>query len=213
MLSDSASSSSAEERMLRRALTGDKDAFNTLIEQYQAHLFTMAVRLLGDEATAADTLQDAILAAWQHRDQFHSGSFRAWLIRILINHCYDVLRWSKGHPTTSLDIYSEKNDSSCSISPIGNVGTPESSIEQAELTEYLLWGLRCLPLDQRTVIVLSDIQGYHYQEIAEILELELGTVKSRLSRARTQLRNWLVAHPELLPLRYRSLYAKGREPS
>ncbi|MCL4543059.1 MAG: sigma-70 family RNA polymerase sigma factor [Chloroflexi bacterium] len=198
---------SPDERLVQQAVRGNLDAFNRLIEIHQQQLYAVALRLAGDSQVASDAVQDAVLSAWQHLSQFHQGSVCAWLTRIVVNRCYDLLRSGKIHRVLSLD---DDDDGDASPTAIAaQEDEPEKTVLRVELISYITLGLDQLPWEQRAVVVLFDIQGYAYSEIAETLGVELGTVKSRLSRGRAKLRDWLAQKPELLPQSYRSLFTGG----
>lgn len=194
---------SLEERAIAAARKGDVSAFNQLVEIYQDLAYTVAVRLVGDRDTANDVCQDAFLSAFRNLRQFHGGSFRSWLLRIVTNGSYDVLRSRRRHETVSIDGHSS-NESSDEGSMGGDsvvipddAELPEDLAQRGEFFRVVEEGLKTLPLDQRAVLVLYDIHGLSYEEVATTLGTNLGTVKSRLSRARARLRDFLVRHPEL----------------
>jgi len=178
---------------IEAAQNGNTVAFNQLVIAYQELAFNVALRLLGNADTAADVTQDAFLSAYRHLDQFKGGSFRSWLLRIITNASYDVLRSTHHKKGQSLDELTE--DSTFDVPDPGEL--PETITLRRELVEKVQAGISILPLDQRAVLVLYDIHGLSYEEIAATLDINLGTVKSRLSRARLRLRDYLTRHPEL----------------
>jgi RNA polymerase sigma-70 factor (ECF subfamily) len=186
--------------LLTAARRGNLDAFNELLALYQNRAYTLAYRLIGETDPAADATQEAFISAYHHLNQFQGGSieqFSAWLMRIVTNTCYNELRRRKRHPQLSLDTpESEARFASPAESP-------EQAAQRSELNSAIQACLNDLPADQRQVIVLCDVQGYDYQQIAEHAQLSLGTVKSRISRARAKLRDCLLALRELLPDDYR----------
>lgn len=184
---------SLEPRRIAAAQRGDVAAFNELVLEYQNLAYSVALRLVGDAETAADVAQDAFLSAYHHLDQFKGGSFRSWLLRIVTNGSYDVLRARKRHGDESLDELME--ESSFDAPDPGEL--PEKLALRAEQIAGLEASLQVLALPQRTVLVLYDVHGLSYDEIAATLGLNLGTVKSRLNRARGHLRDYLLDHPEL----------------
>lgn len=200
-----------EDRLHVRAKAGDLDAFNQLVEPHQRTLYSIALRMLDDDASAADVTQESLLAAWQHLRSYHGGSFRAWLTRILVNRCYDVLRSRKRRPERSYDAILAEQPETEHLA--GEAPDPAQLVVGSELARHLTAGLAALPADQRAVVILCDVQGYAYSEAAEVERTNVGTIKSRLSRGRARLRDWLTARPELLPLALRSIYreAKGQE--
>ncbi len=191
-----------EQALIAAARRGDLRAFNELVLAYQDRVYNLAYRILGDPDAAADATQEAFLSAYQGLDRYRGGSFRSWLMRIVTNACYDELRRRKRRPVTSLEALTEAGSSP---PPPTNTQpeSPEAYAERQELHRLLEAAIQTLPPDQRITLVLSDVEGLSYQEIAEITGVALGTVKSRLSRARARLRDYLLAHKELLPTPYR----------
>jgi len=190
-----------EPGLVRRAQRGDVGAFNQLVLCYQQLAYNVAYRLLGDSDAAADVTQDAFTSAYQAIRGFRGGSFRAWLLRIVSNGCYDYLRSRQRHPTASLDALSDEEESPTAFRDPGE--TPEDAALRHELLAHIQQGLLTLPVDQRVAVVLYDVQGLSYEEIAEVTRASLGTVKSRLSRGRAHLRAFLVRSGELPPARFR----------
>jgi len=176
---------------------GDLDAFNRLVERYQRSLYNLCLRMLGSRQAAEDATQEAFIAAYRALDTFRGGSFRAWLFRIAANACYDELRRRRSRPTLSLDV------------PLGESQRPlelphpgpslEEHAQRLELARCLQEALAALPADYRLAVILCDVQGLSYDEIAQATGVSLGTVKSRISRARARLRDLLLARGELLP--------------
>jgi RNA polymerase sigma-70 factor, ECF subfamily len=190
-----------EQALIASARKGDVRAFNQLVLLYQTMVYNLAYRILSDPDAAADATQDAFLSAYKAMRGFRGGSFKAWLLRIVTNACYDQLRSKQRRPTDSLDdLVVEAEHSPYLRDP---AMSPEEVVEQRELNRAIQGGISTLPAEQRVVLVLSDVQGMGYQEIAEITGLSLGTVKSRLSRGRAKLRDYLLHQRELLPARYR----------
>jgi len=194
-----------ESALIAAARGGDREAFNRLVVHYQDLAYNVAYRILGDPAAAADATQDAFISAYQALSGYRGGSFRSWLLRIVTNACYDVLRAHKRHPTVSLDADPELDWEEWTE---GEEEPPEDYAERQDLGNVIQLGLQELPDDQRVVIVLSDVHGMAYKEIARTLGISLGTVKSRLSRGREKMREFLQSNAELLPARYR-LYSEG----
>ncbi len=192
--------------LLSQAQRGDLDAFNRLVLAYQEQLFNIAFRILGDEDLAADATQEAFLHAFQKITTFRSGSFRAWLIRIVTNLCYDELRRQKRRPQTALEPLTADGEELESPAWMSDSGpSPETSLEQKELEHAIEHCLQALPPPFRSIVVLADIEGLDYSEIAVALRIPLGTVKSRLARARMRLRDCLRQFQELLPSIFRRL--------
>jgi RNA polymerase sigma-70 factor, ECF subfamily len=190
-----------EQALITSARKGDTRAFNQLVLLYQSMAYNVAYRVLSDPDAAADATQDAFLSAYKAMRQFRGGSFKAWLLRIVTNACYDQLRAKQRRPTSSLDDLPVESDH---ISYLNDPSErPDEFVERQELNRGIQGGISILPAEQRVILVLSDVQGLNYQEIAQVTGLSLGTVKSRLSRARAKLRDHLIAQRELLPSRYR----------
>jgi len=191
-----------ERRLLEAARRGEVESFNALVRLYEGRIYNLCYRMLGDPDSAADAAQDAFLSAFRNLRSFRGGSFRSWMLRIATNTCYDVLRARKRRPTTSLDIESDGEDDSSPLQIADSAESPDDFVLRRELAAAIQSGLASLPEEQRLILILSDIQGLAYEEIAEITNTNLGTVKSRLSRGRARLRDVLKAG-ELLPARYR----------
>ncbi len=189
-----------EAELITRSQRGDTGAFNQLVLAYQEAIFNVALRILGDQEAAADATQDAFLSAFQGIRSFRGGSFKVWLMRIVTNACYDQMRSRQRHPTASLDAMLAADDNGSS-SP-GSLPSPDESPEdralRREVQTEVQRGLLLLPPDQRIAVVLSDVHGLSYEEIAAVTRTNVGTVKSRLSRGRGRLRDHL-RQRELLP--------------
>jgi RNA polymerase sigma-70 factor (ECF subfamily) len=192
-----------EPTLIAAAQRGSVDAFNELVLAYQQQVYNLAYRILGDPASAADAAQDAFISAFQSLARFRGGSFRSYLLRIVSNRCYDELRRYKRRPTTSFEDFGEHMDEEANPALINGGESPEEYAERQEMARVIQAGIETLPPDQRITLALADVQGLSYQEIAEVTEVSLGTVKSRLARARGKLRDYLRAQGELLPARYR----------
>ncbi len=195
--------------MIASARRGDTRAFNHLVLIYQSQVYNLAYRILGDTEAAADASQEAFLSAFRHLGRFRGGSFRAWLLRIVTNACYDQLRRKQRRPTSPLDTVLGDPDRAAVLADAGE--SPENHALRRELNEVLQAGIRTLPPDQRITLVLADVEGLSYREIATITQVSLGTVKSRLSRGRAKLRDYLLEKKELLPARYRLTDKRGVE--
>jgi RNA polymerase sigma-70 factor, ECF subfamily len=179
-----------EVTLIGAARTGDAQAFNRLVQAYQDMAYNVAYRILGQGEPAADATQDAFLSAYRALPSFRGGSFKAWLLRIVTNACYDQLRLRKRRPQTSLEDLAEDSDYAPSLMDHGEL--PEEAVLRQELAQAIETGIGKLPLEQRVVLVLSDIQGLSYDEIAVATGATLGTVKSRLSRGRARLRDFVL---------------------
>jgi RNA polymerase sigma-70 factor (ECF subfamily) len=190
-----------EAQAIQAAQEGNLSAFNRLVMAYQGMAYNVAYRILGDADAAADACQEAFLSAFRGIKKFRGGSFKSWILRIVTNACYDQLRYKGRRPSSSLEDVAENPDYSPKL--VNGHERPEEYALRQELSDVIQLGIETLPADQRAVLVLSDVQGFSYQEIADITGISLGTVKSRLSRARTRLRDYLTAQQELLPAQYR----------
>jgi RNA polymerase sigma-70 factor (ECF subfamily) len=154
------------------------------------------------EEQALVATQDAFLRAYRAIGQYRGGSFKAWLLRIVTNTCYDQLRAKKRRPTASLEALLV-TDPAPGPSFVDQAESPEAFAERQELGQVIQAGIDALPTDQRVALSLCDVAGMSYQEIAQATQVSLGTVKSRINRARGKLRDYLLAQQELLPARYR----------
>ncbi len=190
-----------EQALIASARKGDARAFNQLVLLYQSMVYNLAYRILGEADAAADATQEAFLSAFQAIHKFRGGSFKAWLLRIVTNACYDQMRTRQRRPTNSLEDLPVEEDHMRFLGD--EAESPDEFVVRQELNRTIQAGILSLPAEQRTILVLSDIQGLSYQEIAQATGLSLGTVKSRLSRGRARLRDYLLDRRELLPARYR----------
>lgn len=191
-----------ERRAIVEAQRGDVQQFNTLVRMYESRVYTLCYRMLGDPDSAADAAQDAFLSAYRNIRSFRGGSFRSWMLRIATNTCYDVLRARKRRPSVSLDVDADDESEQSPLQIADDAESPDAFALRRELAAEIQRGLGLLPEEQRAVLILSDIEGLPYEEIAQITGANLGTVKSRLSRGRARLRDVLKAG-ELLPARFR----------
>jgi len=191
-----------ERRLVEVAQRGDVESFNGLVHLYEGRVYNLCYRMLGDADSAADAAQDAFLSAFRNLRSFRGGSFRSWMLRIATNTCYDALRARKRRPSVSLDLETQDEEDSAPLQIADTGESPDDFALRRELAAAIQDGLTVLPDEQRIVLILSDIQGLAYEEIAQITNSNLGTVKSRLSRGRARLRDVLKAG-ELLPARYR----------
>ena len=190
--------------LIQDAQNGSLDAFNTLVLHYQDSVFNTALRILGDEDQAADAAQDAFISAFKSIASFRGGSFKAWLMRTVTNACYDELRRQKRRPTTPLEPDTDDGEEMDSPRWLADPSmTPDQLAEADEVEHAIQHCLDNLPLEFKTVVVMADIQGMDYTEVALSVRVPLGTIKSRLARARLRLRECLQAFEELLPSAYR----------
>ena len=184
----------SEISLIEKAIQGDLDAFNQLVVEYQSLAYHHAHAMLGDRATAEDATQDSFIRAFQNLSSFRGGSFRAWLLKIVTNMSYDFMRRTKRHPTEPLlpeDEYGEEIESATWLAdPSPSI---EATLEEKEFSDGIYRILDQLPDIYRGVITLVDLYELDYSEAAEILKVPMGTVKSRVARARLQLKEKLQA--------------------
>src|SRR5688572_2214620 len=192
MNSKQRSDSSGQKAWIRQAITGNLEAFNELVLEHQSMAYNLAYTLLGDPALAEDATQEGFVKAFQNIGSFRGSSFRAWLLKIVTNTAYDVLRRAQRHPMQPLlpvDEYGEEDDSPAWIAdPTADV---QEIVEQREFSEQLYQVLDELPEAFRSVLTLIDIYEMDYTEAAQALGVPLGTIKSRLARARLQMQQRL----------------------
>jgi RNA polymerase sigma-70 factor (ECF subfamily) len=173
--------------LLEQARDGSLDAFNSLVEAYQDHLHALVARMVPDRDQAADAVQDAFFSAYRNMRSFRGGSVRSWLSRIAINAAMDQQRLKKRRPAQP---YPELEDDSWQP-PAGPDADPVRTAMHGERSRALQAALAAITADQRHAIVLFDVEGYDYQEIADLTGVSLGTVKSRIHRGRLALRERL----------------------
>ena len=182
-----------EAAVIARAAGGDRTAFAQLMEHYQSACYGLAYRLLSDADQAADATQDAFVHAYRAIASFRGGVFRSWMLRITANASYDILRRQQRRPTTTLP---DPEEGAAELPDLHAVN-PVAEATKSELYRHLEVALRLLPADQRTAVVLCDIYGMDYNEVAEMTHSALGTVKSRIHRGRVRLRELMAEHREL----------------
>ncbi len=182
--------------LVDRARAGELPAFNALVARFQDGVYSLTLRMLGSPQAAEDATQDAFIKAWQRIDTFRGGSFRSWVFTIAANQARDELRRRARRPARSLDEARDDPDRP-DLDPPGDEPSPEDEAERGEMRVALEQALMTLPDDWRELVVLSDIHGMDYREIADATGLALGTVKSRLSRARGKLRAVILESREL----------------
>ena len=182
-----------EAAVVERARAGDRIAFTQLVEHYQAACYGLAWRLLGDADMAADATQDAFIHAYDAIARFRGGIFRSWMLRITANASYDILRRAQRRPTTTLP---DEEEGGAEL-PDAEAPNPIAEVARGELYRHLDLALRRLPEDQRIAVVLCDVYGMDYNEVASTTASALGTVKSRIHRGRLRLRELLADQREL----------------
>ena len=182
-----------ENALLRKAATGDGAAFSSLMEIHERRMYAVALRMCANHEDAQDCLQEAMLRIYRAISSFKGqSSFSTWVYRITMNTCLDELRRRKMRRTTSLDGLLDSG-----WSPAEELETPENNAIRSEQRRQIDRAIASLPDDMRSAIVLRDIQGFSYEEIAEMLNANAGTIKSRISRGREKLRETLSLHAEL----------------
>jgi RNA polymerase sigma-70 factor (ECF subfamily) len=182
----------SEELLIKQASQGDLDAFNQLVLRHQDMIYRHALALLGDPDSADDAAQESFIKAFQGLGGFRGGSFRGWLLQITTNSAYDILRRFKRHPVLPLFPEDDHGDEVESPSWIADPNlSPHSTIEANEFSNSLYRMISELPSAYRNVLTLVDVQELDYSEAAEVLSIPIGTVKSRLARARDQMRKKL----------------------
>jgi RNA polymerase sigma-70 factor (ECF subfamily) len=196
----------SDDELAERAGQGDLGAFNALVERYQRPVFGLCVRMLSSPPAAEDAAQEVFVSAWQGLQGYRGGSFKSWILRIAGNQCRDELRRRKRRPTDSLDGRIEEEGER--VVPADSGRSPEELALDSEMGRLIQAGLNTLPEDQRSAVVLSDLQGLAYQEVAATMGTSIGTVKSRISRGRRRLRDFLQERGEL-PSGMRRLAEQG----
>lgn len=182
-----------ENQLIQRAAQGDAGAFNTLMAAHERRMYAVALRMCGNPEDAQDCLQESMLRVYRSIGGFKAqASFSTWLYRITMNTCLDELRRRKSRPAVSLDGLVDSG-----WSPSDDHEGPEQHALRTEARAALERSIHELPEDMRAAVVLRDIYGYSYDEIAKQLDANVGTIKSRISRARERLREKISAHSEL----------------
>lgn len=190
--------------LVKEALDGDLDAFNTLVLHYQNLVYNVAYRIMGEHSPADDATQEAFISAYQKLDQYRGGSFKAWLLRIVSNACYDELRRRKRQPVAPLK--PETPEGETIENPYwleDDAPSPEEQTEEVELQEAIQHCINKLDHKFKLVLVMVDVEGLDYETAAEAAGTPLGTVKSRLARARERVQECLQGFRELLPELFR----------
>jgi len=192
-----------ETLLIHKAQRGNVDAFNMLVLKYQDMLYRIAWRILHDDFAADDATQNAMIQAFKNIKSFRGGSFKSWLARVTVNASYDELRRWNRQPAMSLEQFNNEGDEIESPLWMRDPATgPEDALESVEMSDAIQHCLRDLIPDYRTVVVLVDIEGLSYEEAAQAVRIPVGTVKSRLARARMQIRKTLRSFEGLLPIAY-----------
>jgi len=192
-----------EAEIIQSVLDGNTDDFEILVKEYEKNVYNLALRMTGDPDEAYDMSQDAFVKAYSSLKNFRGDSkFSVWLYRIVSNVCLDYMRSRKRHAADSLSVEDDEGEESQLDVP-DEASAPEKLLERKLTRVAVQRGLMSLPEDQRKILLLREIEGMSYDEIAETLELEAGTVKSRIFRARKKLCAFLIADGNI-PDRYAS---------
>lgn len=195
-----------EAALILAAQRGDLEAFNRLVLFYQDMVYQQAYRMMGEAHAAEDATQETFITAFQKVRTYRGGSFRAWLLRIVTNKCYDELRRRQRQPTTPLQpLNSEEEEMENPSWMVDRGESLEGTIERMELARAIQECLRRLSPEFRAVVILVDMQGMDYQEASQASGVPLGTIKSRLARARASMQRCLQSFGELLPHAFRLL--------
>ena len=178
--------------IVQQVLKGDVNAFEELVLEYEKKVYNVALRILGNSEDAADMTQEAFIKAFNSLSGFRGDSkFSVWLTRIVSNLCLDFLRSRSRRPTVSLSVEDDEGDDvQLDIADVSQ--SPELLLERSLTRESVRRGLKALPEDYREILLLREIQGLSYDEIAEALNIEVGTVKSRIFRGRKKLCDYLI---------------------
>lgn len=181
-----------EAAVIRAVLNGDINAFETLVKEYEKNVYNLALRMTGNSEDAADMSQEAFIKAYNSLSSFRGDSkFSVWLYRIVSNVCLDYLRSRTRKPTVSLSTENDDGDE-VELDIADETQSPELLLDRSLTRDAVRRGLASLPPDHREILLLREIQGLSYEEIAAALDLEAGTVKSRIFRARKKLSSFLI---------------------
>ncbi len=178
--------------LVKQAQSGRLEAFNQLVLHHQTPVYNFSLRMLNDPDLAEDVTQNAFIAAYRGLQSFRGGCFRAWLMRITANACYDEMRRSKRHQWVALNPVNEDGDEIETPGWLVDGGeSPEEALVRHDLRQTLQQCLRKLGPEVRAIVLMVDLLGMDYLEVAQVFNVPLGTVKSRLARARLKMRDWL----------------------
>ena len=181
-----------EAAIVRKVLGGDANAFETLVLEYEKNVYNIALRMTGNSEDAADMTQEAFIKAYNSLQSFRGDSkFSVWLYRIVSNVCLDFLRSKNRRPTVALSVEDDDGEDA-QLDVADESQSPELLLDRKLTRDSVRRGLDSLPPDYRQILLLREIQGLSYDEIAQALSLEVGTVKSRIFRARKRLCTFLI---------------------
>ncbi len=195
-----------ESELISLAVGGDLDAFNQLVLQHQEVAYNVAYRIMADDNAAADATQEAVISMYRKLDTYRGGSFKSWFLRIVTNACYDELRRQRRRPTVPIE--PETNEGELVESPEwleDKSAGPEDVLGASEIENAIQHCLSGLEQKFRVVITLVDVSGEDYETVARIIGTPIGTVKSRLARARLKMQQCLQGFRELLPDQFRHI--------
>ena len=201
-----------EAAVIRRVTEGDVNAFEDLVAAYEKNVYNLALRMTGNAQDAEDMAQEAFIKAYNSLPNFRGDSqFSVWLYRIVSNVCLDFLRRQNRRPASSLSVEDEDGEETQMDVP-DESQSPELLLERRLTREAVQRGLQALPEEQRQILLLREIQGLSYEEIGLALDLEAGTVKSRIFRARKKLCAFLLADGNIPDSFASSTQGGGRNP-
>ena len=201
-----------EQALIQSAQQGDLEAFNLLIDRYQSLLFRIALRMLGDEDNAADATQVAWISAFRKINGFRGDHLRTWLMRVVVNACYDeIRRWHRRPERPLLPVGTECEEGAAAIWLVDPSPDVEERVDRDEFEKIIHESLQSITPVYRTMLVLVDIEGLTYEEAARAARVSVGTVRSRLARARLALRHRLEETADLLPARPRFQILSSRQ--
>lgn len=189
-----------DEDIVREIIRGRIDLFEELVIRYEKKIFGLSLRMMGNREDASDATQEAFLRAYRFLHTYkQQAKFSTWLFRIASNACLDMLRKRQKYVTVSLDQPLQGSEGDLTMQLVDEQDGPEEQLQKKELVEALAEAIQELSPEQRLVIILRDVQGLAYDDISKILKLPMGTVKSRLNRARAAIRELMQENKELLP--------------
>jgi RNA polymerase sigma-70 factor (ECF subfamily) len=196
-MSTNFASQPADTILINKVVNGNLEAFNQLVLTYQNMAYNHAYAMLGDPALAEDATQDSFIKAFQGIQSFRGGSFRGWLLKIVTNSAYDILRRAQRHPTQALFLEDENGEELESAKWLADPNiSVQSTVEQSELSKDIYKAIDDLPDVYRSALTLIDLHELDYAEAAQALEIPIGTLKSRLARARLKLKEKLKSRAE-----------------